>query len=308
MIVSASRREDVPAFRMDWLMDRLRSGWYDVPNPFDARRARRVALDPASVDLLVLWTRNPSPIVPRARELESMGYRFYVHATITGYPPPLEPGTLRDADAVAAFSALSGLVGPDRVLWRYDPVIVSRELDADWHAQNFERLASLLEGRTRRVTLSLVDEYARTRARLEAAGLSDVVFGSSRVEAARRAAAEGTAPDAIGAPAPATQGELFDAPHALPPEPYPGLIARLAAIARERGMEAVSCAEPYDLSSLGVARGACVDAALARKLFGVEVEAAKDRGQRKACACAPSVDIGAYGRCPARCAYCYARR
>ena len=299
MIVSASRRCDLPAFRMDWLMERLREGRVEVPNPYDARRSRLVGLAPAEVDCLVFWTRDPRPVAARARELEELGYRFYAQVTITGYPPELEPGCLRPPEAVEAFAALAEAVGPERVLWRYDPILVAAGLDADWHRRNFAALAAALEGRTRRVTLSLLDEYAHTRGRLERAGFPGAVFGSPRGPAGRPRGARrpGAGQASLG----------LDAPD-LPPEPYPGLLAELAAIARSRGIEPLACAEPYDLSGLGIGRGACVDPALIEKLFGIELGSGKDRGQRPGCGCAPSVDIGEYGSCPGACAYCYARR
>jgi hypothetical protein len=83
-------------------------------------------------------------------------------------------------------------------------------------------------------------------------------------------------------------------------------------------MKVLACAEPYDLSALGIEAGACVDSDLAASLWGaanggarndVKGDAvAKDSGQRRACRCSPSVDIGAYGTCPRGCAYCYANR
>lgn len=308
MIVSASRREDLPAFRMDWLMSRLREGSCDVTNPFDPRRVRRVSLVPEDVDCLVLWTRDPRPLTPRARELESMGYRFYVHVTITGYPREIEPGTMRDTEAADAFASLAQIIGPERVLWRYDPVIASRELDPGFHARNFERISSLLEGKTKRVTVSLIDEYARTRARLEAAGLEDIVFGTPR-HGDRRAPAA-TSLNAQLPDAPSTEFALCpdSTTPSTPPPPYPAILKDLASIALSRGMEPVSCAELYDLSALGIRRGACVDAALIKKIFDIDMAPGRDRGQRATCACAPSVDIGEYGSCPALCAYCYARR
>jgi hypothetical protein len=291
MIVSASRRCDIPAYRMAWLMGALRAGSCEVRSPFDARKSRIVSLDPAEVDCLVFWTRDPRPLAAAAREIEALGFRFYAQVTITGYPAALEPGTLREAEAAAAFSALSDAVGPERALWRFDPVFVARGLGPEDLRRAFERLAAALEGQTRRVTLSLLDEYARTRARLEKAGLSEIVFGSS------------------GVPRRAARDDGSRASAAIPlPEPYSGLLAELAAIARSRGIESVACAEPYDLSALGIARGACVDGALIEKLFGMAIPASRDRGQRPCCGCAPSVDIGAYGSCPAACAYCYARR
>jgi hypothetical protein len=279
MVISASRRSDIPAYYPDWLMGRIEAGYCLVQNPFDARRSRRVSLLPEDMDFLVLWTRDPRPLLPRLRELDEMGIRSYFQVTLTGYPPALEPGAPPREKAISALRELSDRVGPRRVLWRYDPLFLAGGLDSDFHRHNFEGLASELEGATGRVTLSLLDEYAGTAGRLARAGYPGVLFGSPRA-----------------------------APSASPPEPYPSLLAELAAIARSRGMESLACAEPWDLSAAGIEAGACVDAGLAASLWGLELPASKDRGQRPACRCCPSVDIGAYGSCPRGCAYCYANR
>lgn len=284
MVISASRREDMPAYRADWLMERIEAGGCTVRNPFDARRARWVSLAPEDVDFLVLWTRNPRPLVPRLAELDARGLRYYFQVTLTAYPSAIEPGAPSLQSSIDALCELSDAIGPRRALWRYDPVFVAEGLDSDFHRRSFEDLAAALEGRTLRVTLSLLDEYAGTAARLARAGFPGAVFGSRRGEEAGPA----------------------------PPEPYPSLLSDLAAIARSRGMTPVACAEPYDLSALGIEAEACVDAGLAASLWGSALAEAsavrKDPGQRPACRCGASVDIGAYGPCPRACAYCYARR
>jgi hypothetical protein len=223
------------------------------------------------VDFLVLWTRDPRPLVPSLRGLEGRGLRFYFQFTLTGYPPPLEPGAPPLHEAIDALCDLSDRIGSDRVLWRYDPIVLAAGLDAERHLRSFERIAAALEGRTRRVTLSVVDEYSGTRARLGRAGFPDPRFD---------------------------------------PEEYLPLLGELAAIARSRGMSPRACAEDADLRSLGIETGACVDSDLAASLWGPAKAkgALRDPGQRGACRCAPSVDIGAYGTCPRGCAYCYANR
>jgi hypothetical protein len=286
MIVSASRRTDIPAYYSRWFMGRVDAGYCLVRNPYDMGKTRRVSLDPADLDFVAFWTRDPRPLAPSLRVLDERGIRHYVQMTITGYPLALEPGAPPLAEAIDALCDASDRIGPDRVLWRYDPVVAARGLEIDYHLAAFERIAAALEGRTRRVTLSLVDEYAHTAARLAAAGYPEAVFGSPRARA-------GT-----GAPASAAE----------PPEPYPHILASLAAIARSRGMTPIACAEAFDLSPLGIEAGACVDAGLAASLWGLELSPRGDPGQRTACRCAPSVDIGAYGGCPAACAYCYANR
>jgi hypothetical protein len=301
VIVSASRRTDIPAYYADWFMGRIEAGWCLVRNPFDARRTNRVSLEPEDVDFLVLWTRDPRPLAERMHALDGRGIRSYVHMTITGYPAVIEPGAIPVEDALDALRSLSDAIGKRRVLWRYDPILVARGIDADWHRRNFERIASVLEGKTERVTLSLLDEYAHTASRLARAGYPDAVFGSKREsggDVAQPALFDTDMP--VGPAAPAVRR--------LPPEPYPRLLADLAGLARAHGMTALACAEPFDLSGQGIDAGACVDSGLAASLWGVQVPAGKDSGQRGACRCAPSVDIGSYGSCPRGCLYCYASR
>lgn len=299
MIVSASRRTDVPAYYADWLMGRIEAGYCLVRNPFDARRSSRVSLAPEDVDFLVLWTRDPRRLVPRMRELDARGLRSYVQMTITGYPAAVEPGALRLEESVGALRELAKVVGSDRVLWRYDPVFVADGLEADFHRANFKILSRGLEGWTRRVTLSLLDEYVGTATRLKRCGYPKAAFGSARK---RRPSKDEIAQRELFRPSRLHQAPL------PPPAPYAKLLADLAAIAGSRGMKALACAEPYDLSALGIEAGSCVDAALAASLWGIETPVKKDKGQRGACRCAPSVDIGAYGSCPRGCAYCFANR
>ena len=310
MIVSASRRCDLPAFAMDWLMARIEAGHCLVRNPFDAGRLRRVPLDPGSVDAFAFWTRDPRPLLSRADELEARGFRFFVQVTITGCPESLEPGVLRRDEATAAFAALAGRLGPGRIVWRYDPVILARsrgpgpDLDRGFHLANFEAIAEALEGRTERVVLSFLDEYRGTRSRLAAAGYAEPLFGTPL--APRPAAqAAGDAGSAQAGRAPAAAAGHAAAPL---PEACIGLARELAAIARSRGMVPRSCAEPASLQAAGVEPGACIDPDLVERLTGRPLAERRDPGQRGLCRCAPSVDIGAYGTCPAGCAYCYARR
>jgi len=302
MIVSASRRCDIPAYAMDWFMNRVEAGYCLVRNPFDARSLRRVSLLPEDLDCVVFWTRDPRPLIPRASELEERGIPFYVQMTITGYPKSIEPGSPAREDAMAAAASLSERIGRRRLIWRYDPIFVAAAsgegLDSRFHRENFEHIARALEGKTRRVIVSLLDEYRGTRKRLEAAGLRGIVFGSAS------GGGKGGASEEEG------QGLLFGgARSSLPPQPYPELLADLARIARGHGLAIQACAEPYELSGLGIEAAPCVDQRLVEEISGRKAEglAARDKGQRGACRCAPSVDIGAYGACRAACAYCYAR-
>lgn len=309
---------------MDKFMEDLQQGYCFVPQPFNAKMVQRVLLLPADVDCIVFWTRDPRPLLANLSEIESRGYSFYVHVTLTGYPPILEPHVPATNIALEAIQALSEKIGAERVLWRYDPILLAKGpdlcLDESWHEKNFESLASRLGGHeagraglVRQVTISLLDEYRNTRSRLRRAGVSDVMFGT---------ALQGTRQDTKSASnmRPALAATL---PAGLPAR-YVDLLSSLAQIARRHNLAIKSCAEPWDLSLLGIEPGACVDGELISHFVGekegqVRLASAphestrqlifeKDKGQRPYCRCVKSVDIGAYEACPAGCVYCYARR
>lgn len=282
-------------------MGRIAAGYCLVANPFDARRITRVSLKGEDIDFLVFWTRDPRPLIPHLSELEERGLRFYFQMTITGYPGEIEPGAPPLEAAIDAMRELVSALGGRRVVWRYDPIFVAAPdashgagaptLDADWHRRNFERIASGISpgmgGGPERLVISVLDEYAGTSRALARSGYPQAIFGSPR------------------------KAESSPAQPALP-EPYPALLADLAAIARSKGMAPSACAESFDLSPLGIQPGSCVDRSLASSIWGEAAGASrsgrKDPGQRGACRCAPSVDIGGYGSCPRGCAYCYASR
>lgn len=269
MIVSASRRTDIPALYADWLLARLRAGFALVRDPFNARRLKRVDLTPPAALAFVFWTRNAGPLLPRLPELLALAPNCVFQYTITGYPRALEPHAPATSAALAAFRELSrglGPAGPSRVLWRYDPILLCGLLDEAAHVANFTRLADALAGATTRVTVSCVQMYRKTARNL--AKVPEI--GVVERDPARLA----------------------------------GLVSRLAEIAASRGVVLRSCAT--DLSCAGVEPGACVDGELLSRLFGLPVSAGRDAGQRPGCRCAKSVDIGQYDTCAHGCAYCYA--
>jgi hypothetical protein len=277
MIVSISRRCDIPRFQFDWFMERLDAGFVEVANPFNTHQIRRVSLLPGDAEVLVFWTRDPGALEIRAGELEQRGYRFYVMVSLTGYPGALEPNAPEVETVIRAMGELAAKIGARRVIWRYDPVFLSTLTDAAFHRKNFAALARRLRGTVRRLIISLYDEYGRAKQRiraLETAGL-------------------------LNAP-PLMDGEGRPLPHVRE------LLADLAEISRKADMEIQSCAENEEFRSLGIQAGACIDGGLIRELWGIAAEG-KDKNQRPQCRCAPSVDIGRYGACPSGCVYCYAR-
>ena len=285
MIVSVSRRCDIPRFQFKWFIERLDAGFCEVVNPFNANQIRRVSLLPArankdahpegsGVDVFVFWTRDPQHILANEEELKQRGFLFYAMVTVTGYPALLEPSMVSTAKVVTAMKELARKIGPDRVIWRYDPILLSNITGEEFHRRNFKTLALNLEGSVRRVIISIYNEYRGSKQRFE---------GMDKANELR----------------------LIDTGDGLA-----GLLADLAKSAKAAGMEIQSCASKEDFSTFGIKPGACIDAELIAKFeplaeLGAEIKS-KDKNQRPHCLCCKSVDIGTYRSCPAGCVYCYA--
>ena len=167
MIISASRRTDIPAFHMDWMMNRLRAGYCLVRNPMVANVVYRIDLDPKNVDAIIFVTKNPAPIIPHLKEIASMGHLALFQVTITPYGRDIEPEVPFKADVADAFKAVSERIGADRMIWRYDPIILNDRIGVEYHRRKFELLCKELEGYTRRCTFSFLEMYGKLHDRPE---------------------------------------------------------------------------------------------------------------------------------------------
>lgn len=159
VVVSVSRRSDIPAFFPDWFGECLDRGFAEFPLPYSGAPTR-VPLSRDRVAAFVFWTRNPVPFLPVLRRLEREGYPFVLHFTVTGHPRSLEPGVPSEAEAVRAFRQLSRRVGPERVLWRFDPILPGE--DPEGLVRRFDRISAAMEGRSSRCTVSLAHPYRKS--------------------------------------------------------------------------------------------------------------------------------------------------
>lgn len=192
MIISASRRTDLPAAYAEWLLRRLSEGYALVRNPMNPHCVQRIDLRPECVDGIVLWTKNPAPMLDRLDALKP--YAYYFQYTLTAYERDVEPNLPAHDVRLNSFLRLSERLGPERVLWRYDPILLSARHPADWHLEAFRRFAERLRGATGQVTISFVDTYARNRKRLKALGaqpIQETEMRSIASEIAKLAAASG---------------------------------------------------------------------------------------------------------------------
>lgn len=277
VIISASRATDIPAFHGEWLLRRLDAGGVLWRNPFNG------VVSPVSfakARLFVFWTKDARPMLPLLDRLDARGLRYYFQFTVNDYEADgLEPGVPPLEERLDTFAALAARLGRERVVWRFDPLILSDTVTVETLAARLERVGERLRGHTSRLVISFADieGYRGVRRRLAQAGGGWRGF---------------------------TEPEMRQ------------MAARVAALSRRWGLEVETCCEACDLSAFGIGHGRCVDDRLIARAFGDDAALRafvargwrKDRGQRKGCGCIPSKDIGAYATCPHRCAYCYANR
>jgi len=275
MIISASRRTDIPAFYSDWFMNRIREGFFYRVNPFNSNQVSGFSLNPAHVDAICFWTKNPKPLMPHLNELDEIGLNYYFQFTLNPYGKEFEPHVPPLEQRIATFQQLAEKIGGKRVIWRYDPVILSSDTNVDWHLEQVKSIAQQLESSTERLIFSFYDFYGKGRGHLHSALkdtgiiLEDITRHEKRTEL-----------DAI--------------------------VKGFKATADRHQLNVFSCSEDFDLSANGIEHGACIDGTLIQELFGGTPSDKKDKNQRQACGCVESVDMGIYNTCRFRCSYCYA--
>jgi len=158
MIISASRRTDIPAFYSDWFVNRINAGYCLVKNPYNPAQIRRVSLLPEDADGIVLWTKNAAPLLPKISALDKFAY--YFQYTITPYFSDIESALADKKNTVIpAFQNLAKFIGAKRIIWRYDPIIFTERYDFSYHIGAFTRLCELLSGNTKKCVISFVIEY-----------------------------------------------------------------------------------------------------------------------------------------------------
>jgi len=163
MIICASRRTDISAFHSEWLMNRIRGGYALVRNPVAKNVVYKADLSPRNVDLLLIMTKDPRPMIPYIGELKERGIETGFQVTITPYGRDIEPGVPDKADIAEAFRTISGMIGRDRTVWRYDPVILNKKYDIRYHQRKFELLCKELGGYTDRCIFSFVEIHDKLK-------------------------------------------------------------------------------------------------------------------------------------------------
>ncbi len=306
VIVSASRSTDLPAFYSDWFFHRLKLGYSAWVNPFNGRKSYVSYQD---TRFIVFWSKNPRPLLVHLPELKNRGINYYLQYTLNDYVSEgLENGLPTLNERLDTFREFVETGGKERVIWRYDPLVLTEKTGWEELLRKIEYVGDQLYGYTDKLVFSFADilRYRRVQSNLKKAGV------------------------------------LFKEWTELEMENF---AKQLAALNSKWNFQLATCGEKVDLSAYGIRKNRCVDDDLIirlayddpvlMKFLGVEIRHTdrgllgilplppeaiplkgggyaiktkfhKDRGQRSLCGCMVSKDIGEYHTCPHLCGYCYA--
>lgn len=158
MIISASRRTDIPSYYAEWFFNRIQDGYAYVRNPMNPHQISEVSLSPDVVDGIVFWTKNPTPMLSSLDVLQD--YTYYFQFTLNPYGSDIEKNVPSKKDVVIpTFQKLSSMIGKERVVWRYDPILLNEKYTIQYHRKYFRVLCDKLANYTEKCTISFLDLY-----------------------------------------------------------------------------------------------------------------------------------------------------
>lgn len=306
VIISASRSTDIPAFFSRWFFNRLEKGYCTWINPFNQQK-QYISFSRCKV--VVFWTKNPEPIIPYLHILDEFGIHYYFQVTLNDYvKEELEPNLPSVEKRIETFKKLSDLIGSDRIIWRFDPILLSSAISPRSILSKIWKIGNELKGYTDKLVFSFVDIKAYRKVQNNLVKETPL-FTKENVE-------EGEGSDS-------QRKEIIEG------------LCKLRKIWKDEGwnLTMATCAESLDLEKYGIEHNRCIDEELMERIFGDDKELVyylrtgklpepnlfgdipelpsicknlKDKGQRKLCGCMISKDIGMYNTCRHFCVYCYA--
>lgn len=305
VIISASRSTDIPAFYAGWFIERLRAGYVVWHNPFNRQK---MYISFKNCKVVVFWTKNPEPLIPCLKELDRRGIHYYFQFSLNDYEKEgFEPNLPGLEKRIETFKQLSGRTGREKVIWRFDPLIVTPQLTPEKLLERILHTGNRIKGFTDKLVFSFIDIQAYRKVQ------SNLVKETSQFSKENVENSEFTLEQ---------MNEIAD-----------GLAKCRDAWAKNGWLISLgACAEKIDLEQYGIEHNCCIDGELMKKIFCKDMDLQyylsygklpdknslfvdeistkqinlKDKGQRKNCGCIISKDIGMYNTCPHNCIYCYA--
>lgn len=173
MILSVSRRTDIPNYFSDWFLNKVSNGYLYVRNPMNNHQVSKIEINREVIDCIVFWTKNPKNMIPKLDELKN--YPFYFQFTLTPYDKDIEPGIPSKRDElIDTFITLSNKIGKERVIWRYDPILINNKYTLEYHIKTISEMADRLNGYTDKVIISFIDSYAKIKKNMKELEIADI--------------------------------------------------------------------------------------------------------------------------------------
>ena len=160
MILNTGGRTDTVQYYSEWLLNRFREGYVLSRNPLFSEIVNWIELNPETIDVVVFCSKDYSPILPRLHEISDR-FNCYYHYTITAYGTDIEPRVPSIEDSIRTLKALAAQVGPEKIAWRYDPVLLTEKYTIERHLETFDRMARELTPYVDRCIFSFVEMYKK---------------------------------------------------------------------------------------------------------------------------------------------------
>ena len=280
IVISASRRTDIPAFYMNWFMEQIKKGFFEVINPYN----RHVSIVPASTDkvhTIVFWSKNFGPFIEGGfgKKLIDAGFNLFFNFTINSSSAELEPNVPSLTQRLNQLEYLCGNFGARCINWRFDPICFYKTNNGDIK-DNLQDLLVIARRASkygiRRCITSFMDDYRKIRKRIA------LIPGFS----------------------------FIDPPMDRKKEIILSIEKKLTA----EKIKLYACCEKNLIDILpatsGIKKSSCIPNDLLIKIYGGSLSLKKDAGQRikDGCGCMTSIDIGSYNLHPCyhNCLFCYA--
>jgi len=276
-IISCSRRTDIPAFYMNWVIERMKEGHVDVPNPFNYKQISRVSLKPKDVKCWVWWSKDFKEWIRYYKEnleLFKMYDGHFFQFTINS-PSELE-GKIRSSleERLDQLKWLIQEFGSLAISYRFDPIVFYKSDGSLIIKNNLNKFKYLIEKVStlgiKEVTFSFATLYSKVKKRMINKGFIPVDLSlKMKIK----------------------------------------ILNKLLKICNENNIQMKACCQPELLAIEGIEQAHCIDAFKIEKLIGKPIKKIRDTGQRTGCGCYKSKDIGQYSgkfRCKHQCIYCYA--
>ena len=292
-IISASRATDIPAFYPQWFMNRLYEGYSKWINPFNSR-PQYISFEKAK--FIVFWSKNPKPLIPYLDQIQNKyNLNFYFQFTLNDYSyEGLEPNVPDLQERINTFQTLSKICGKEKVIWRFDPLILTDNIDIDTLAYKMNHVGNKISNYTNKLIFSFVDieRYKKVQNKLNKNNVKYYHFNDKKMRQ---------------------------------------MASLISQLNQKWNLQLYTCGENIDLKEYGIGHNKCIDDELIKYLSSKDKELInylapskpkqlklinnysnanpqKDSGQRDTCGCITSKDIGQYNTCGHLCLYCYANQ